>query len=263
MLTGIHGDGLTLGTACTASLQAIGEAFRRICTGYLDTALAGGGDSRLNPGGILAYKKAQALFRPSGDPGKEYAPFDERRNGFVPGEGGAFFLLEDLKHAEKREAPIYGEICGYGSALDGHGMTAPSPDGQWPEKAVRSALTEAEQTPDTIDLVSAHGTGTVLNDEMEAKLIHRLYTRSTPHVIALKSWIGHAAAACGAVELAVLLAALKARRVPEIRNLARPCHDGVRFVREPLSSSPNWFMVQNFGFGGQNSALVVRNWKGR
>lgn len=262
-LAGIHGESLTLGTACTASLQAVGEAFRRIRLGYLDVALAGGGDSRLSPGGILAYKKAQALFRSPGNPKREYAPFDQARTGFIPGEGGAFVLLEASDHAERRGVPALAEICGYGSSLDGHSMTAPAPEGRWPEKAVRSALDEAELAPDRIDLISAHGTGTPLNDDMEAELIHRLYKKHRPPVIALKSWIGHTAAACGAVELTILLACLQAGHIPEIRNLSQPCHEGVHFVRKPTAGYPRWVprwvIVQNFGFGGQNSALVLHH----
>lgn len=256
-LAGLHGEGLTIGTACTASLQAIGEAFRRIRDGYLDRALAGGGDSRLSPGGILAYKMAQALFQPAGDPRQEYAPFDENRGGFVPGEGGAFFLLEAMDRANARGAPILAEICGYGSTLDGHGMTAPVPDGRWPERAVLSALQEADIAPNDVDLVSAHGTGTPLNDAMEAEMIGRIYGRHRPNVIALKSWVGHAASACGAVELGILLTCLKEGFVPEIRNLAKPCSEMVEFVRSPITASPRRVVLQSFGFGGQNGALVV------
>ncbi len=259
-LAGVHGESLTLGTACTASLQAIGEAFRKIKDAYLDIALAGGGDSRLSQGGILAYRKAQALFSAKGDPERKYAPFDKNRNGFVPGEGGAFFLLEELEHARNRGANILGEICGSGSSMDGHSMTAPEPCGKWPEAAVVEALNEAQRSPDEIDVVSAHGTGTFLNDEMEATLIDRLYTKNRPKVLALKSWIGHISAACGAVELAVLLGCLKEGYLPEIRNLKEPCHDRVNFVRQETNDSPNTIVIENFGFGGQNSALVIRKW---
>ncbi|MCG8549209.1 MAG: hypothetical protein MI799_02265, partial [Desulfobacterales bacterium] len=98
-LAGIHGENATLGSACGASLQAVGQAFRSIKHGDLNLAIAGGGDSRLNPGALLAYHKARALHTDTGDPQTTYAPFDISRKGFVPGEGGAFFLLEDLDHA--------------------------------------------------------------------------------------------------------------------------------------------------------------------
>ncbi len=257
-LAGIHGENQTLTTACSASLQAIGEAFRKIRDGYIDLAFAGGGDSRLSKSGILAYKKARALYDGTGKPEKAIRPFDRSRNGFVPGEGGAFFLLEDLKHAKKRGAVIYGEICGYGASIDGYSMTAPEPDGIWAERAVNAALREAEFAPSDIDVISSHGTGTLLNDSMEADLIDRVWGKRSPFIIALKSWIGHIAAACGAVELAICLACMKYGYLPKIRNLDEPCHAGLNFVREEREYPIQSILLENFGFGGQNSALIVR-----
>ncbi len=258
-LTGVHGENLTVGTACTAALQAIGEAYRKIRDGYLDLAFAGGGDSRMSKGGILAYKKAGALFVGDGDPATASRPFDRTRKGFVPGEGGAFFLLEEQGHAEKRGAKIYGEICGLGVSINGAGMTAPDPEGFWEEAAVRGALGEAGMTPAQIDAVAAHGTGTLLNDDMEAGLLVRVYGSHTPHVIALKSWIGHLSTACGAVELALCLILMQNSRLPEIRNLQDPCREGINFVRRREKTSVRTVMVENFGFGGQNSALIVKS----
>ncbi len=257
-LLGVHGENLTVGTACTATLQALGEAFRKIKHGYLDLALAGGGDSRMSKGALLAYKKAGALYRGGGDPRQASRPFDETRQGFVPGEGGAFFLLEEQEHAQRRGAKIYGEICGFGASLTGYSMTAPDPAGYWEEAAVRSALGEARLQPGEIDVVAAHGTGTVLNDSMEATLLARVFAGHAPAVLALKSWIGHLSIACGAVELALCLTALRQGYLPEIRNLTTPCHQGLNFVRQGLTASPRTLLVENFGFGGQNGALIVK-----
>jgi 3-oxoacyl-[acyl-carrier-protein] synthase II len=260
-LAGIHGENLTLGTACSASLHAIGEAFRRIRYGILDLALAGGGDSRLSPGAILAYRKAQALWTGDDDCSREYSPFAAKRKGFVPGEGGAFFLLEDLEHARNRGARVYAEVCGFGASLDGYSMTAPEPDGRWAEFAVRSALSEAGLEAHQIDVISSHGTGTPLNDAAEADLILRLQGEHRPFVLALKSWVGHLSAACGAVELAIGLAAMENGYLPEIRNLREPCAGNVNFVREAREVQTETMLIQNFGFGGQNGALVVRLWR--
>ncbi len=260
-ILGIHGENATISTACSASLQAIGEAYRRIRDGYLEIALAGGGDSRLSKGGILAYQKAQALCTGEGDPYTLYSPFDEKRDGFVPGEGGAFFVLEELSCAEKRNAPIIGEVCGFGCSLDGWNMTAPEPEGIWGEKAVRHALKEADLQPMDIDLITSHGTGTFLNDQMEAALIHRIFFEKQPFVISLKSWIGHLAAACGAVETAITLLCMKNSFIPKIRNLKKPCAPDINLVLENREEQTNLALIQSFGFGGQNSALVVRKWK--
>ena len=257
-LSGIHGENLTVCTACSASLQAIGEAFRKIKTGYLDRALAGGGDSRLSPGGVLSYKKASALYRGDSEPEKASRPFDCSRNGFVPGEGGAFFLLEEFEKAKERGAQIYGEICGYGSTMDASNMTAPEGTGKWGRLAVLSALQEAGMSPSQVDVISAHGTGTLLNDEGEANLIDNIYSGCQPRVIALKSWIGHTAAACGAMELALSLICMQENYIPEIRNLKDPCRRKINFVREGGTFSFGTCVIENFGFGGQNGALIVR-----
>ena len=257
-LAGIHGENLTISTACSASLQAIGEAFRKVKAGYLDLAIAGGGDSRLSPGGILAYKKAGALYAGNSNPEKAVRPFDCSRKGFIPGEGGAFFLLEELETAKERGAKIYAEICGYASSLDAYNMTAPERDGKWGRIAVLSALREAEMTPSQVEVISAHGTGTVINDAREADLIEDIYTGCDPRIIALKSWIGHTASACGALELAISLICMQENYVPKIRNLEEPCHREINFVQEGGSFSFNNCVIENFGFGGQNSVLVIR-----
>jgi len=260
--TGIHGENLTINTACSASMQAIGEAYRKINNGYLDLALAGGGDSRLSQGGILAYKKAQTLCISNHNSAKEACrPFDKNRNGFMPGEGGAFFLLEELDHALKRGAEIHCEICGFGASIDGYNMTAPEPEGRWAKKAVISALNEAEVSASDIDVVSAHGTGTLLNDVMESILIDNIFMQNKPIIIAIKSWIGHLSAACGASELAVCLSCMKHGYIPKIRNLVDSCKPGLNFALKTKKTSFNTLLMQNFGFGGQNAALVIKSWK--
>lgn len=260
MLFGIHGENFTVGTACAASLQAIGEGFRKIKHGYLDMAVCGGGDSRLSRGGLIAYKKAQALCTEDIPPSEASRPFDDQRNGFVPGEGGACFVLESLDHALERGAVIYGEIIGYGASMDGYNMTAPAPDGKYAKIAVRSAITEAGIAPGEIDAVSSHGTGTPLNDKREADLIHRVFNAHQPSAIALKSWIGHLASACGSVELAICLSLMQNNYLPEIRNLQHPCTEEVNFVKKGFTKKLMTMLIENFGFGGQNCALVVKKW---
>ncbi len=260
-LTGLRGENLTVGNACAASLQAIGEAFRKIKDGYLDLALAGGGDSRLNPGGVLAYKKAQALYGGTREPHEASRPFDQARQGFVPGEGGAFFLLESAEFAAARKAPILAEVCGYGATMDGHTMTAPQPDGRWAEKAVRSAMADAGLAAEQIQMISAHGTGTPLNDAVEAGMIQRIFGDQQPVVLAFKSWVGHLASACGAVELALCLSVWQTGVWPSIRNLDVPCLEGLNYFRAGTDAAAGRTLIQNFGFGGQNAALVISPWQ--
>jgi len=268
---GLHGENATLGTACAASLMAVGTAYRAIRHGVQPMALAGGGDSRLNPGGLLGYAKAGALCRSEefvSTPEAASRPFDAGRCGFVPGEGGAVFVLESLEHAVARKARILAEVRGYGNTMDGHAMTAPDPEGVQTERAVRSALSEAHCRPEEVSVVSAHGTSTILNDAMEAALLDRVFG-SGPHVLALKSWLGHGAAACGALELAVCLATLRHGMLPAVRNLQAPIAP-LRFAGPAAQDcsecsvraahTVHTVLLQNFGFGGQNAALVVDMW---
>lgn len=272
MRCGIRGEGLVLGTACAASLQAVGEAARRVRWGLAPAALAVGGDSRLSEGGLLGYARAGAIQRDL-DPADATAPhmacrpFDATRRGFVPGEGGAAFVLEPLDAALARGATPLAEILGMGATLDGHALTAPEPDARRAEAAVRGALAEAGLAPGDVHWVAAHGTGTALNDAAEIRLLERVFADAghAPAVTAVKSWTGHCASACGAVELAVLLACAADGFLPPVRNLSAPESGRLDFVREmrPLPSlsgtgGDSVGLLLNFGFGGQNAALVVR-----
>jgi len=258
-LTGIHGECATLGTACASSLQAIGNAYCRIKDGYLDLAVAGGGDSRLNRGALMAYKKAQSIYCGTGIPDQACRPFDQNRAGFVSGEGAAFFVLESMAHAKNRGATMIAEIVGFGASIDGYQMTAPHPEGKYARQAIINALKDACMKAHEIDLIAAHGTGTQLNDIIEATLINNLFVSKKTHVIALKSWMGHLAAACGAVELSVCLTCMQNNYIPEIRNLSHACHESVNFARFPETKPFNNFLIENFGFGGQNCAIIVSN----
>ncbi len=260
-INGLHGENLTVGNACAASLQAVGEAFRKVRDGYLDVALAGGGDSRLNAGALLAYQKAQALYSGDAAPLAASRPFDAARQGFVPGEGGAFFVLESADHSVARRAKVLAEVCGYGATMDGHAMTAPRPDGRWADKAVLTALKDAGLASRQVGLISTHGTGTPLNDEVEAELIGRLFGDHQPLVSAIKSWIGHLASACGAVELAICLSAFDTGAWPVIRNLETPCRPELNYLRSDDTVPSGVTLLQNFGFGGQNAALIVKPWQ--
>ncbi len=254
---GIHGEGLVLGTACASALQAIGEGFRRVRSGLSDAVLCVAGDSRLSSGGLLGYAKAHALSRHP-VPGEASRPFDEARDGFVPGEGGAAFVLEPLEAARARGAAVFAEVLGFGASLDGGALTAPDESARYAEAAVRAALADAGLGPEGVDWISAHGTGTPLNDRGEALLLERVFSGRSPAVAALKSWIGHGSAACGGLELALMIACARAGRFPPIRNLGAPCSGRLDFALAPRPFPGPVGLLENFGFGGQNAALLVR-----
>ena len=259
---GLHGESLTLNAACASALQALGEGFRRIRRGEADRVLVAAGDSRLSEVGLLGYARAQTLSRRGPDCGPR--PFDQARDGFVAAEGGAAFVLESLEAATARGARIHAELLGYGASSDGGSLTAPDEQGRYAERAVRAALAEAAGNgmADGPHWVSAHGTGTERNDAVEAALVERLFAGmgTPPAVMALKSRQGHASAAAGAVELLTLLAAWRTGFMPSIAGLERPCSAHLAFVREETPFVGPLGLLENFGFGGQNAALVVRLW---
>ena len=252
-----HGEALTVNAACASALQALGEGWRRIRFGLADAVLVAAGDSRLSLGGLLGYHKARALSlcAPSAGP----RPFDMGRDGFVPGEGGAAFVLESLSSAQARGAHIHAEILGYGASVDAESLTAPEARGTWAELAVRGALEEAGLDAAALGWLSAHGTGTQLNDQAESLLWERLLgdVPGGPAVMAFKSWLGHGSSACGALELCCALAAWRDGRMPLVRHLERPCSARLDFVREPRPFPSSRGLLENFGFGGQNAALAV------
>lgn len=261
ILLNLHGEGLTVGSACASGLAALGEAWLRVRAGAADRVLVVCGDSRLSMGGLLGYAKAHTLSR-CPDPQRALRPFDARRSGFVPGEGGAAFVVEEAASARARGARVLAEILGYGATLDGLSLTAPDPCGVQTERAVRRALESAEREPHDVAWISAHGTGTVANDSAEAAVIERVFAHCArrPRVTALKSWIGHGASAAGGLETALSLLAAREGVLFPVRCLEEPIAD-LPFVRtctrdDSLKTSVG--LVESFGFGGQNAALVLR-----
>lgn len=254
---GCHGEVLTVNAACASALQALGEGWRRIRFGLADAVLVTAGDSRLSLGGLLGYHKARALSLCA--PGAGPRPFDGSRDGFVPGEGGAAFVLESLASAQARGAHVHARILGYGASVDAGSLTAPEARGTWAELAVRAALGEAGLDAGELGWLSAHGTGTQLNDQAESLLWERLLADRPggPAVMAFKSWLGHGSSACGALELCCALAAWRDGRMPPVRHLERPCSARLDFVRAPRPFPSGPGLLENFGFGGQNAALVV------
>lgn len=254
----LHGEALTVNAACASATQALGLAFRRVALGEAERVLVMAGDSRLSAHGLLGYGKARALCRRDAATAERGPlPFDAGGDGFAPGEGGAAFVLERLDAARARGARVLAEITGYGATCDGGALTAPDASGRFAERAVRAALAQAGWRPGDVDWIAAHGTGTPLNDPMEAALLARIFGDG-PAVMALKSWIGHTSAACGALELACVLAAWEAGRMPPLRNASDVLRDDVRFVRAPGPFPGPAGLVESFGFGGQNAALALR-----
>lgn len=251
-LLGINGENSTIGTACSASLQAIGEGFRRIKHGHCKMAVVGGGDSRLSEGGVKGYHMAGALYK-GNSPSNEYSPLRSEPLGFIPGEGAAFFILESLESAINNDRTILAEILGFGLSMDGYNMTDPDPCGVNQERAIISAIIEAGLTTADIGIISCHGTGTLLNDTMEKDIINRIF-KNQPFIATFKEWFGHLSAACGAMELWAIISCFKSGEFPTShRSIVNSPYDNT-------TADSNIVLLQNFGFGGQNATLVVKKW---
>jgi 3-oxoacyl-[acyl-carrier-protein] synthase II len=264
LIHGAQGANSTITTACAASTQAVGEAFRLIARADADIVLAGGSDSRLDPLLILAYSALGALSPAHRSPQEVSRPFDGQRDGFVLGEGAGVLVLEELEHARQRGAVIYAEVLGLGTSFDAYAVTKPDPEARGAARAIRWALREARVNPDDIDYINAHGTSTRLNDLMETVAVKRVFgpeARRLP-LSSIKSMVGHLIGASGAVEAAALALTLHQGVLPPTINQTHPdpscdldyvpnCAREVP-VRTALSTS--------FGFGGQNAALVMRRY---
>jgi 3-oxoacyl-[acyl-carrier-protein] synthase II len=264
MALNAQGPNSTITTACVAGTQAIGEAFRLIARGDADVMLAGGADSRIDPLMILAYTALGALSRSERDPQEVSRPFDRCRDGFVLGEGAGVLVLEDLERAQRRGAPIYAEVKGFGSSFDAFSITKPDPEARGAARAIEAALAEARVDRRDVDYINAHGTSTRLNDQMETAAVKRVFgehARRLP-LSSIKSMIGHLIGAAGAVEAVALALTLSDGVVPPTINLTDPdpACDLDYVPQTAREYRVHTAVSTSFGFGGQNGALVMQQW---
>ena len=248
-------------SACAASTDAIGAAFRMIRSGSRDWMLAGGTDSMINPMGVAGFCKIQAMTTRNDEPKRASRPFDRDRDGFLLGEGAGVLVLEPLDAALARGARIYGEIRGYGCSFDAHGISEPHPQAAGAVLAMQRALADAGIKPTEVGCVNAHATSTPKNDPIETLGIRRVFGAHADllKVNATKSMIGHLISASGAVETIAQVACGAQGWVHPTINLENPdpaCD--LDYVREPCRARQQVFLKNSFGFGGQNASLVVQ-----
>jgi 3-oxoacyl-[acyl-carrier-protein] synthase II len=255
------GPNLPVVTACSASTNSIGEAFRYIRDGYLDVAFAGGSESSINPLGISGFAVMRALHM-GDNPNVASMPFDKKRSGFVMGEGAGVLILESYDHAIARKAKIYAELVGYGSTSDAFHVTAPDETAEGISKCMELALADAGIQPEDIDYINAHGTSTPLNDRIETLGIKKVFG---PHAYQLnvsstKGMTGHMLGATGAVESIACVLALVNQVVPPTITTTEtaPECDLNYTLGKSVQRKVNYAMNINLGFGGQNAALVFK-----
>jgi nodulation protein E len=254
MHCGLRGPAFAVASACASATHAIGLAFHLVRSGGVTCAVTGGADACITLGTMKGWE-AMRVMAPD-----TCRPFSRDRKGLVIGEGAAAVVLESLEHAQKRSAPILGEIVGFGMSSDANDLTSPDAGGM--VRAIDSALTDARLAPEDIQYVNAHGTGTAANDEVETNAIKRAFGRHAAKlaISSNKSMLGHALGAAGALELVATLMSMQNAIVPPTINYLGPdptCDlDYVPNEARPLSM--NAALSNSFAFGGLNAVLAVR-----
>ncbi|MBU1174945.1 MAG: beta-ketoacyl-ACP synthase II [Alphaproteobacteria bacterium] len=259
----LKGPNHSVVTACSTGTHAIGDAARLIALGDADVMVAGGTESPLDRLSLAGFCASRALSTGFNDrPEQASRPWDRDRDGFVMGEGAGIVVLEELAHARARGANIYGEIIGYGLSGDAHHITAPTPDGNGAQRAMKAAIARAGIDPSEIDYINAHGTSTLLGDEIELGAVARVLGDAASGVVmsSTKSSIGHLLGAAGAVEAIFCLLAMRDGIAPATINLDNPS------VETPINLAPKvpvereitTALSNSFGFGGTNATLIMR-----
>jgi 3-oxoacyl-[acyl-carrier-protein] synthase II len=257
---GILGPVASVDTACAAGAQAIGDGARWVRQGLADVVIAGGADSQLHPLGLASFCLLKALSRRNDEPERASRPFDLERDGFVLGEGAGMLVLEELEHARRRGARIWGELVGFGAASDSYRVTDPHPDGRGAVLAMQRALRDAGIPPAAVTHLNAHGTSTVANDRIETRAIQEVFGEHAGAIAisSTKSALGHLTEAAGAVEAVLTVLALDRQTAPPTLNLEHPdpeCPlDYTPLVARPLRIDVA--LSNSFGFGGQCAALL-------
>lgn len=260
-----QGPNLNCLTACAASVQAIGEASEIIRRGEADIMISGGAHSMIHPFGVTGFNLLTALSTENEFPQKASRPFDKNRSGFVIGEGAAFVILEELEHAKKRGAKIYGELAGYGATADAYRITDIHPEGRGPIGCMKLAIQDAGISPEEVQYLNAHGTSTTVNDRVETLAVKEVfgdYAYKLP-ISSTKSMIGHLIAAAGASELIYCLLAIRDGILPPTINYETPdpeC-DLDYIPNKARESKIDIAATNSFGFGGQNVTAIVRRFK--
>lgn len=261
---GITGPAIGNANSCASGTMAIGQAFHAIRDGVVDAALAGGAEAPLAPLTFGAFAMIRVLSLRNDDPRTASRPFDRGRDGFVMGEGAAVLALEERSAAERRGAPILAELLGFGASNDAYHMTAPRPDGREAARAISVAMADAGLPPEVIGYVSAHASGTQLNEVAETRALHTAlgeHARSVP-VSGTKGLHGHALGASGAIEAAITTMALDRRTLPGTCNLRDPDPDcDLNLLRAALKAQPEVALSTSFGFGGMNAALLIGRYR--
>lgn len=262
---GYRGPNIAIVTACTTGTHNIGYAARTIAYGDADVMLAGGSEMATTRTGIAAFSAARALSTRNDEPEKASRPWDRERDGFVLSDGAGVVVLEDLEHAKKRGATIYGEVVGFGMSDDAHHITAPPASGEGAARSMQNALRDAGLSPDEVDYINAHGTSTQVGDVAEVAAVKSVFGDHAEKLAmsSTKSMTGHLLGAAGAVEGIFSVLAIRDGLLPPTINLDTPDEGcDLDFVANKSRKSDVRVALSNsFGFGGTNGTLIFRRYE--
>ena len=260
---GLKGKSLNVVTACASGTNAVGEGYRSIQSGEADIMVSGGTESAVTPIGIGGFAALTALSA-STDPKRASIPFDRDRSGFVMGEGAGIVVLEELEHAKRRNAKIYGEIIGFGATTDAYHITSPCPDGEGGACAMQRALDDAKISANEVDYINAHGTSTHLNDLTETLAIKKVFGNNTDVMISsTKGNTGHLLGAAGAVEAIICTKAMEEGIVPPNINYKEKDEecDLNLVVEDSKKENLNIVLSNSLGFGGHNACIAIKKFE--
>ena len=260
---GFKGPNHSVVTACATGAHSIGDAAEMIKRGAAEIMIAGGSEAAVCKLGVAGFCAARSLSTKYNDqPAKASRPWDKDRDGFVIGEGAGIVVLEDYENAKKRGAKIYAELIGYGMSGDAHHITTPSEDGSGGFRAMSEALKMSSVNSDEINYINAHGTSTLIGDDIELSAIMRLTSGNDKiKISSTKSSIGHLLGAAGSVEAIITILSIKHNIVPATLNLYNPSHKfKVDLVpHNSIDHKVEIALSNSFGFGGTNTALLFKS----
>ena len=264
MRLGAKGPNYATVSACATSAHAIGDAFRTIQYGDADIMLAGGSEAAVTPMSIGGFANMTALSERNDSPETASRPFDATRDGFVMGEGAGVVVLEELEHARRRGAHIYGEVIGYAATGDAYHLTGQPPEHEGLQRSMRKAMADGRVGINDVQYINAHGTSTPLNDPNESKAIKAVFGEQAYalSVSSTKSATGHMLGAAGSVEFIACTLAIRDGMVPPTINYSTPdpeC-DLDYTPNAPRKRDIEVAMSNSSGFGGHNVSIAVRRW---
>jgi 3-oxoacyl-[acyl-carrier-protein] synthase II len=261
---GAKGPNSATATACSASAHSIGDAYKIIQRCAAEVMIAGGSEAAITPMGVGGFAAMRALSTRNDEPERASRPFDAQRDGFIVGEGAGVLILESLEFAQKRGAPIFAEIVGYGMSGDAYHITQPAEGGDGGYRVTMAALKDAKISADDVSYVNAHGTSTPIGDAIETTALKRVFGERAKKVpiSSTKSMTGHLLGGAGGLEAGISVLALVDQILPPTVNYENPDPEcDLDYVpNQARKAAVEYALSNSFGFGGTNASLIFKRW---